>query len=269
MMRQLSVKADDDWVNRDHSPTPNGETIQIKNEKEFTMTQQQGIVKGDTLLKIGSTGLIIGAILMVIGSIWPASVDLGGAVVMQKEFGEQAVVLQACALLMMFGNWGVMVGIAGIYRSITARGEAASGAAMARLGFYFLLMGTTIWTIGHSLNVSYPAAIVNWQAAPADGKDAAYIAVAAIPGFGRGLFPMEVIVLWLAFALLGIGMVHSSVYPRWLGWGGLILGIAGVLLGIIQTFTGRESSFILFGILLYLTILWWLVTGIWIARKAW
>ena len=132
-----------------------------------------------------------------------------------------------------------------------------------------MLMGTAIWTIGSSLNVSYPAAIVNWQATPADGKDAAYIAVAAIPGFGRGLFPLEVIINWLAFALLGIGMVQSGVFPRWLGWFGMIMGVAGILLGITQTFTGRESSLILFGVLLYLTILWWVVIGIWVARKVW
>jgi len=46
---------------------------------------QQSILKEDTLLKIGGVGLIVGAILMVISTIWPASVDLSGAVVMQKN----------------------------------------------------------------------------------------------------------------------------------------------------------------------------------------
>lgn len=232
---------------------------------------QQSILKGNTLLKIGGVGLIVGAILMVISTIWPASVDLSGAAVVQKKFGEQAVILQICALLMTFGYFGGMAGMAGIYRSITANGETTSGAAWARLGFYFLLIGTAMWTIGSSLNVSYPAAIVNWQAAPAEGKDAAYniVAVFSPIGFGRGLFPLEVIVNWLAFALLGMGMLQSAIYPRWLGWVGLVLGISGIFLGITQTFTGRESSLILFGILLYLTTTWWLLTGIWVTRKAW
>lgn len=232
---------------------------------------QQSILKEGTLLKIGGVGLIVGAILMVISTIWPASVDLSGMTVMQKKFGEQAVILQACALLMTFGYWGGMAGMTGIYRSITANGETTISAAWARLGFYFLLIGTAMWTIGSSLNVSYPAAIVNWQAAPAEGKEAAYnIAAVLSPlGFGRGLFPLEVIVNWLAFALLGMGMLQSATYPRWLGWVGLVLGISGILLGITQTFTGRESSFILFGILLYLTTTWWLLTGIWVTRKAW
>jgi len=232
---------------------------------------QQSIRKEDTLLKIGSVGLIVGAILMVISTIWPASVDLSGAALVQKKFGEQAVILQACALLMTFGYLGGMAGMAGIYRSITTNGETTSSAAWARLGFYFLLIGTAMWMIGSSLNVSYPAAIVNWQVAPAEGKEAAYNIVAVLSpiGFGRGLFPLEVIVNWLAFALLGMGMLQSAIYPRWLGWVGLVPGISGILLGITQTFTGRESSLILFGILLYLTTTWWLLTGIWVMRKAW
>lgn len=234
------------------------------------MTQPQVIMKGDALQKISGAGLIVGAILMVISTSWPASVDLSGAAVMQKTFGEQAVILQACALLMTFGYWGGMAGLAGIYRSITANGGTTSSAAWARLGFYFLLIGTAMWTIGSSLNVSYPAAIVNWQAAPAEGKEAAYniVSVLSPVGFGRGLFPLEVIVNWLAFGLLGTGMLQSTIYPRGLGWIGLVLGASGILLGITQTFTGRESSLILFGILLYLTTAWWLLTGIWLTRKA-
>lgn len=80
---------------------------------------------------------------------------------------------------------------------------------------------------------------------------------------------MNVMANWLAFVLLGIGMVRSAIYPRWLGWVGLISGITGVLLGIMQTFTGRESSFNLFMVLMMLTVLWWLAIGVWVARKAW
>ncbi len=230
------------------------------------MTQQQAIVKGDALQKISSAGFIIGAILIVIGSLLlpDAAVPSSNWQEKLKELGDQAVLFQASALLMTFGYWAVMIGTAGVYRSITA-----GGAAWARVGFYFLLMGTAILTVGMSLDVSYPAAIVNWLAAPTAGKAAAYSVVLAVPGFGRGLFPMGEIVIWLAFALLGIGMVYSAVYPRLLGWVGLILGITGVLLGIMQTFTGRESSFILYLVLVFLTILWWLVIGIWVARKAW
>jgi hypothetical protein len=230
------------------------------------MTQPHGIMKGDTQQKLGSAGFLIGTLLMVVGSLLlPPSLGVSHWQAMITEVGEQVVLLQACALLITFGYWAVLIGTAGVYRSITA-----GGAAWARLGFYLHLMGTAMWTTGLSVgDVSYPAAAANWLSASETGKEAAYIALAAIPGITRGLFPMEVIVIWLAFAFLGIGMVRSAIYPRWLGWIGLLLGMAGVPLGIAQTFAGRESTLNLFMALNIATILWTFVTGIWVARKAW
>src|SRR5690242_2465837 len=130
------------------------------------MAQAHGIVKGDALQKLGSAGFIIGAILIVIGSIWLPTVDFSNVLEAQNKFGEQAVRLQVCALLIAFGYWAVMIGTAGVYGSITTR-----GAAWARLGFYFHIVGVVLWTLGMSLDVSYSAAIVNWMAAPAAGKE--------------------------------------------------------------------------------------------------
>jgi len=230
------------------------------------MTEQYGIAKGDTQQKLGSAGFIIGAILMTVGSLLlPPSIGVSNWRESVKDVGEQAALLQTCALLITFGYWGVMIGTVGIYRSITV-----SGAAWARLGFYFQLMGTTMWTIGLAVgDISFPAAAANWLSASADAKEAASIVLAAIPGFTRGLFPIEVIAIWLAFTFIGIGMVQSDVYPRWLGWIGLILGVLGIPLGIMQTFAGRESTLSIFMVLNISTILWTLVTGIWVARKAW
>ena len=230
------------------------------------MTQQQGIVKGDAQQKLGSAGFIIGAILMTVGSfLLPPSLGVSRWMEEIKQVGQQAMLLQSCALLITFGYWGVLVGTAGVYRSITA-----SGAAWARLGFYFHLMGTALWTIGMAVgDVGIPAAAANWLAAPPASQEAAFSVITAMTGFTRGLFPMEVIILWLAFIFLGIGMVQSAVYPRWLGWVGLVLGLAGVSLGVVQTFNGLESTLALFMVLNVSTILWMVVTGIWVARKAW
>ncbi len=73
----------------------------------------------------------------------------------------------------------------------------------------------------------------------------------------------------MAFGFLGTGMVLSGVYPRWLSWFGLVVGIIGVVAGIIMTYIGREVIFTPFMVLVFLTLLWFLVCGIWMARKAW
>lgn len=231
------------------------------------MSQRQGIVSGDTHQKLSGVGFIIGAVLIIIGSLLlPRAANLSDVQAMQKAYGEQATLLQACALLLTFGFWAVMIGTSGVYESITKE-----GAAWVRLGFYFHLVGVALWTAGMSLDVSYPAAIVNWLEAPAASKEIAYSVVAVLSpvGFGRGIFPLNVIVNWLAFAFLGIGMVQSTVYPQWMGWGGLLLGITGLTIGIIMTFTGREALINIFIVFMMLNILWWLTCGIWMIQKSW
>jgi hypothetical protein len=181
--------------------------------------------------------------------------------------GEHVVVAQAGELLFAL-NWvAVMIGMAGVYHSVTA--STASGAAWARSGFYILIVGTALWTVGYALDVALAAALANWLAALPAGQEAAYSVVTAISAISRGTFPITVVVNWLALIPLSIGMVGSAVYPRWQGWAGQILGVAGLSLGVIQTVNGRESTFNLFTILFTLTMLWFLAIGIWVARKAW
>jgi len=230
------------------------------------MSRTEGTASNDPLLKMGSIGFLSGAILVAVGSLLlpPAAIPSANWQEVLAQLSGKTRLFQACALLLAFGYWAVMIGLVAVYRSID--GPAA---AWARVGFYFSLIGTALWTLGMSLDISYPSAIANWLAAPAATKDIAFILVLAIPAFGRGLFPMEVIVIWLSFALLGRAITHSTTYHPGLGRIGMILGILGVLLGITQVFTGRESSIVLYIALVGFTLLWWLALGIWLARRAW
>jgi hypothetical protein len=231
------------------------------------MTQGQSIVKGDALQKISSAGFIIGAVLLVIGNLLmpyttnPTS-DLQE---MLRPLGEHAFRTEAASLLVTIGFLAMMIGATGVYRSITA-----GGAAWARLGFYILLVGTTLQAVSLSLDVATASAVATWLAAPVDGQAAIWSVVVVLNAIGRGVIPITWIVYWLAFAFLGIGMIGSAVYPRWLGWAGLILATPVIAVGIIHTFTARTTTITLvFVILALFTNLWALAVGIWVARKAW
>jgi hypothetical protein len=232
-----------------------------------------GIGEDNTQQQIGSVGYLVGALLLTLGALLlPRAPDISDIQAMQQTFAQQAGLLQACALLEVFGYWAALVGTVGLSRSISSQSAArTAGAAWARLGLYFAVMATVLWTIGFAIVIAYAAALVNWQAAAPAGKDAAYgIVVVLSPlGFGRGLFPLMVIANGLAFTFLGLGMARSIMYPRWLGWVAALLGASGVALGIAQTFTGRERSLTLFIVLEALTILWFALVGVVMSRHAW
>jgi hypothetical protein len=234
------------------------------------MTQQRDIVKGDVLQRIGSAGLIVGAILFgMSGLLMPhAANPTSDLQEMLKPLGESQFRTYVSALSMAIGFLAVLMGAAGVYHSITA-----TGAAWARLGFYVASVGTVLWTVCLSLDVGTASSVANWLAAPAAGRELAHSLLTTLfppgAGFGRGLFPLAVIANWLAIAFLGMGMARSAVYPRWLGGLGLILGGLGLAAGIVMTYVGREAVFAPFTALAFATLLWVLASGLWMARQAW
>jgi len=228
---------------------------------------QQSIVKGDILQKISSVGFILGAILIAAsGLMMPHANTLTSDLrEMLKPLGEHEFLTQLSSLLMAIGFWAALIGITGVNRSITT-----GGAVLARLGFYFTLTGTALWTVSLALDVAVASTTANWLSAPIDGKEAAWIVVASLSAIGRGMVPMTWIVYWLALTLLDVAMIFSDVYPRWLGWTGLIVSIPMIVLGVIQIFNARSITLtLIFSMLMLLTALWNLATGIWVARRAW
>ncbi len=226
------------------------------------MSQQQGIVKGDTLQKLASLGFIIGGLLLIIFYSMLPRVDLKD---FMMAWGSSAGLVNLAEFFIALGLWGIMIGAAGVYRSIAAR-----GAAWARLGFYGIIVGTVIGTIGSGTMNAMVSAFSSWLGQPDASKDmwlTISIAVVTVCGSVNTMFNLAE---WLALVFLGIGMARSQVYPKWMGWAALILGAVTVGVGIPRFFTGLTNTIQLaFGVMVILTGIWALVVGIWVARKAW
>ena len=208
------------------------------------MSQQQDIFKGDTVQRLGSLGFIVGAVLLIIIATADILRDGGGS--------SQRVVV---GFFGPVGLWGVMLGVAAIYRSITD-----DGAGWAQTGFYLVIVGTVLWTVHMSLRAG------NARAA-ADGLT---------DGVAIGVMIQQVVAMaylaeWLGIFFLGIGMVRSVVYPKGLGWTALLLGILTFAIGGVPLFFLEKGSFaeVLAPVLAGLTTIWVFVVGIWIARRAW
>jgi hypothetical protein len=218
-------------------------------------------INKNIMQKIGGIGCICGVILITLGSlIVPRTNNISNILEMQSAFGSNPRLLQLSAVFMVFGFWGLFIGVLGIQDSING-----IGATWARIGFYFNFMGTTIWTIGMSLDISYPAAIVTWLSSPESHKQVTYSVVSTLSplGFGRGLFPIEVITIWLSYIFISLGIVLSNNRPHWQGYVGLLIGILGLILGISMVFVGRERLLLFYIPLMLFVLVWFLIIGIW------
>jgi hypothetical protein len=228
---------------------------------------QQSIVKGDAFQKFGSAGFILGAILFTMGGLLMphATGPTSDLQEMLKPLGEYQYRTIISSLFEMIGFWMTLIGLKGVNRSITLR-----GAAWARPGFYFALIGTALWTVCWVLDMNTANAVANWLSAPLDGKEAAWGVVITLSTFGQGIVPITWILYWLALASICVAMLQCDIYPKWLGWAGLGVNIPMIVLGFIQVFTPRSITLtLIFSILMLLTTLWNLMTGIWVARRAW
>lgn len=208
------------------------------------MSQQQGIVKGDALQRIGSFGFIIGSVLLIVIATLDILRDGGGLT--------QRVVV---GFFGPVGIWGMMLGMAAIYRSITD-----AGAGWVRTGFYLVIVATALWTVHMSLRAG------NARATAAGLTDGVAIGVMI-----QHVVAMAYLAEWLGIFFVGIGMVRSTVYPKELGWTALLLGILTFAIGGVPLFFLEKGSFaeILAPTLAGLTTIWALIVGIWVARRAW
>lgn len=229
----------------------------------------QQTYKGDVLQRIAGLSFIVGAILLVVFNIlFPRASDPADAgAFVQKVADNRGGLWELVNLMLAIGIWAFMIGAAGVYRSITTGGAAV----WARLGFYGIIVGTTLWTALFALNgFGLPLIVEQWGSASGATKDTLSVVASSVVNLTNGLFTMSVIVNWLALSFLGIGMTLSSVYPKWLGWVILALGVLTVVLvGIPQGFTGpsKTVSNLIFPILSILSTVWALILGIWITRR--
>jgi hypothetical protein len=232
------------------------------------MSQQQGILKGDSFQRLASAGMIIGAVLLIVFNILaPRPPDPTNIQSALTNTVDNFFLFQLSHLMLAMGFWGVMIGSAGVYHSISDR-----GAAWARAGFYGIVVGTTLWMITMALTSVDASAAVDWVTASDADKASAFSIAAAISNISMAAYMMSILMFWFALVFLGAGMASSSVYPGWLGWMAVVLGIAMVaVVGVPQFLAGdvNTSSMLIFAGIALLTTIWLLAVGIWNARKAW
>ena len=226
------------------------------------MQAAQGIAKGDILQRIAGIGFILGAIATLAGNVVLRII----AAETLTERGETRWLERIALLILIVGFWALLLGAVGVYRSLST----GTAAVWARLGFYGILGGTTLATVSLAIDLAASSAAAFWVAAGSTTGTSEYAVAVSLNMIANSVFDVMIVGYWLALLALGIGMVLSHTYPRWLGWGLLVLGAVVVAVSVPRLFTGSTPILdIVFAIPAGLTSVWALVLGVWVTRTAW
>ena len=161
--------------------------------------------------------------------------------------------------------WALLIGIVGVYRSISSGGAAA----WVRIGLYGMIIATTLRSVFLAIDgVGLAMVVEQWEGATGADKATIFVTFSALEGMLDGLRSMTDIFYGLALVLLGIGIALSTVYPRWLSWVIIVAGVVWTIIGFVIGIDGSSSDLeIPFAIAFLLTVVWHLVMGIVITRR--
>ena len=110
--------------------------------------------------------------------------------------------------------------------------------------------------------------VEQWEEAAGADKAAIFVTFSSLEHVLDGLRSMTDILYRLALAILGVGIALSTVYPRWLGWTVIGVGVAWTVVGFVIGVAGSSSDLdIPFAIVFVLTVLWHLVMGVVVVRR--
>ena len=217
------------------------------------------------LLRIGSVSAIVGAVLAVIVNVLhPRGAEFGDTRGHLQEIADSGIYVGdhlgiLVAVLLMVG------GLIALYRSISS----GTAAALARLGFAAALVSAAFVSVEMALDGTAMKVVADAWASSQDAAlfQAAYV----LEQVNIALFSILVLVFFgVTFILYGLAVALADVYPRWLGWVALVLGVAAAVLGLVQTYEGPSDlvTNILFPIVSILLTVWVLVMGILMWRKS-
>lgn len=223
-------------------------------------------VERDGWYRIAGAALVIGGVATIaLNAIFPRAEDPADVVAVLTTMAEHDVRQKVSFIGGTLGLWVLAGGIAGVQRILSS----GAGAAWARLGFYAVLAGVTLFTVATGLGLAATHAAVEWVAAGSGTDGAAYAIAAGASAADDAVWAMSLIALWLGLGLTGVGMVRDGGFPRWLALPLPVIGFAtAAFAGIPMAYAGVSlTPMMVFAGLAMLTSVWAVAAGAWMLRR--
>jgi hypothetical protein len=196
-------------------------------------------VEHGLVLKIGGWCAVAGSLLAGVGNlvhpVTPMNDPVGVARVIADSGGWVPVHLAiVVGILLMLG------GLVALDHSI---GGGIAG-TLARFGLWAAVGGVTIGLVLVILDgVAARQLAQEWAAAPPGEQAAALGLVHVNETINFALASLfNLVFAGVTFILFGLAVALSDLHPRWLGWVVVVAGVASIVAGLVQAFTGEPTE---------------------------
>lgn len=218
------------------------------------------------LARAGSAAAIVGSLLAMVGNlvhpVTPRDDPPGVAHVIADS-----ALWTPIHLVIIAGLFLMLPGLVALRHSL----DYGTSGALARLGEAVAIVGLAVGTVTVILDgVAAKQLADGWAAAPAADKAIALAALSANETANFALASLfSISFAGVPFILYGLAVVVSDVYPRTLGWVGLVAGVFSIFAGLVQAWSGEPTNASLILTIIGPTVitLWVIVMAVLVARR--
>ena len=206
--------------------------------------------------RCGAVAAILGGIVLLVAtSLHPLDADPGDPVAAFTEYAADDRWVTT-HLGQFFGVFLIAGGLIALYDTL-ARERAGW---IARFGLFAAVASVAVTAMLQAVDgVALKVMVDGWQAAPAEEKQASFLAALAVRQVEVGLASLVSVLFGTTIVLYGIAVAVTRVYPQWLGWVAAIAGAGTLAGGFVTAHDGFSEFAMTFNVPFNLTIVFWMI----------
>ena len=240
----------------------------LKTTRSHEATKQaQPLSAKEWGFRLGAGAALVGSLLAMVGNLLhpatPVGHPIGVAEAIARSAGWVPIhLLIVAGLLLMFA------GLVALCRSVQ---EGLAG-ALARYAHVAVIGGITVGLLLVMIDGVAAKHLADvWAAAPPEERLVALRLVLAEESINFAIASLfNILFAGISYILLGLAVAFSRVYPRWLGWLAVAMGLGCIVAGLMQALNGESTHLIKMLTIIFPTVitLWTAGMGVLLWRKS-
>jgi len=194
-----------------------------------------------SLLRLGAVTIVLGLVLqLVMGLLHPSRADPNDSAAAFAEYARSNAWTDI-HIGQFAGTLLIVIGLVAVSRHLTRQVGAAGAAAV--VGGLTAVLVAAVFAVQMAVDgVALKGAVDTWVGAAEPDRQAAFFAADAVRWTEKGLSAFFHLLNGTTLLTLGLAMALGRLFPRWLGWVGVLAGLAVLAGGVVTAHTGFSMS---------------------------